>query len=153
MQQGFRGRAARALLETTKISLESGLINLLWKKLMSILALIHLEVDNNVLLGEIFKAFDYIFRLAKQAGRQHTRKPLEFLDLLDNQLTGTLTPNISLLNELTKLSIGRNRISGSILAKILCRKQQFYGRNTQRTGSAYLSGDSKSKLQQPLWRL
>ncbi|GAB2269144.1 hypothetical protein Dimus_004071 [Dionaea muscipula] len=79
--------------------------------------------------------------------------PLEFLDLLDNQLTGTLTSNISLLNELTKLSIGRNRISGSILAKILCRKQQSYGRNTQRTGSAYLSGDSKSKLQQPLWRL
>ncbi|GMH24396.1 hypothetical protein Nepgr_026239 [Nepenthes gracilis] len=53
-------------------------------------------------------------------------KSLQFVDISGNHLTGALTPSIGLLNELTKLNLGKNRISGRIPAEILsCRKLQL----------------------------
>lgn len=51
---------------------------------------------------------------------------LQYVDISDNRLTGSLSPSVGSLTELTKLNLGKNQLSGRVPAEIVsCSKLQL----------------------------
>ncbi|KAF3638549.1 putative LRR receptor-like serine/threonine-protein kinase [Capsicum annuum] len=51
---------------------------------------------------------------------------LQYVDISDNRLTGSLSPSVGSLTELTKLNLGKNQLSGRIPAEVVsCSKLQL----------------------------
>ncbi|XP_049375740.1 LRR receptor-like serine/threonine-protein kinase RGI3 [Solanum verrucosum] len=69
---------------------------------------------------------------------------LQYVDISDNRLSGSLSPSVGSLTELTKLNLGKNQLSGRIPAEIVsCSKLQLLD-----LGYNGLSGDIPKELGQ-----